>query len=98
MGARHEVAQHAQTVSVRGTEHAAHVHPVHLLAAEHAVGHGLPAALLTVALSRGLITREIALQLAAEAHEAARSGALSGRNDLPPFEQIAEAFREPVAD
>src|SRR5215468_917244 len=44
-------------------------------------------------IRRGPITREVALQLAAEAHDAARSGALSGRNDLPPFEQIAEAFR-----
>jgi hypothetical protein len=49
-------------------------------------------------IRRGRITREIALQLAAEAHEAARSGALSGRNDLPPFEQIAEAFRERVRE
>ena len=49
-------------------------------------------------IRRGRITREVALQLAAEAHEAARSGALSGRNDLPPFEQIAEAFRERVRE
>lgn len=49
-------------------------------------------------IRRGRITREVALQLAAEAHDAARSGALSGRNDLPPFEQIAEAFRERVRE
>jgi hypothetical protein len=49
-------------------------------------------------IRRGRITREVALQLTAEAHEAARSGALSGRNDLPPFEQIAEAFRERVRE
>jgi hypothetical protein len=49
-------------------------------------------------IRRGRITRDVALQLAAEAHEAARSGALSGRNDLPPFEQIAEAFRERVRE
>jgi len=47
---------------------------------------------------RGRITRETALQLTAEAQEAARSGALSGRNDLPPFEQISEAFRERVRE
>jgi hypothetical protein len=44
-------------------------------------------------LRRGRLRREVALQLTEEAHEAARSGALSGRSDLPPFEQIAEAFR-----
>lgn len=49
-------------------------------------------------IRRGRITREVALQLTAEAHEAARSGALSGRNDLPPFEKIAEAFRERVRE
>jgi hypothetical protein len=49
-------------------------------------------------IRRGRITREVALQLTAEAHEAARSGALSGRNDLPPFEQIAEAFRARVRE
>jgi len=47
-------------------------------------------------IRRGRVTREVALQLTAEAGEAAMSGALSGRNDLPPFEQIAEAFRERV--
>ncbi len=47
-------------------------------------------------IRRGRVTREAALQLTAEAGEAAMSGALSGRTDLPPFEQIAEAFRERV--
>jgi hypothetical protein len=49
-------------------------------------------------IRRGRITREVALQLSAEANDAARSGALSGRTDLPPFEQIAEAFRERVRE
>jgi hypothetical protein len=49
-------------------------------------------------IRRGRITREVALQLSAEAHDAAHSGALSGRNDLPPFEQIAQAFRERVRE
>jgi hypothetical protein len=49
-------------------------------------------------IRRGRVSRESALQLAAEAHEAAKSGALSGRADLPPFEQIAQAFRERVRE
>lgn len=49
-------------------------------------------------IRRGRISRETALRLAAEANEAATSGALSGRRDLPPFEQIAEAFRERVRE
>jgi len=49
-------------------------------------------------IRRGRITRETALQLSAEASEAAKSGALSGRNDLPPFDQIASAFRERVRE
>jgi hypothetical protein len=49
-------------------------------------------------LRRGRITREVALQLTADAREAALSGALSGRSDLPPFEQIAEAFRDRVRE
>src|SRR5215510_684113 len=49
-------------------------------------------------IRRGRITREVALELTAEAQEAARSGALSGRNDLPPFEQIAQAFRDRVRE
>ncbi|TMQ13409.1 MAG: hypothetical protein E6J90_28640 [Deltaproteobacteria bacterium] len=49
-------------------------------------------------LRRGRITRDVALELVAEAREAALSGALSGRDDLPPFEDIAEAFRERVRE
>jgi hypothetical protein len=49
-------------------------------------------------IRRGRITRETALSLAAEAHEAAKSGALSGRNDLPPFELIADAFRKRIQE
>jgi hypothetical protein len=49
-------------------------------------------------IRRGRITREVALQLTAEAQDAAQSGALSGRTDLPPFEQIAEAFRARVRE
>lgn len=44
-------------------------------------------------IRRGRISRESALQLVADASEAARSGALSGRSDLPPFDDIAAAFR-----
>ncbi|MEJ7598580.1 MAG: phosphatase domain-containing protein [Kofleriaceae bacterium] len=47
-------------------------------------------------IRRGRVTREAALQLTEEASEAATSGALSGRTDLPPFDKIAEAFRERV--
>jgi hypothetical protein len=49
-------------------------------------------------IRRGRVSREAALQLASEASEAARSGALSGRSDLPPFERIAESFRERVRE
>jgi hypothetical protein len=49
-------------------------------------------------IRRGRISRETALQLTADATEAAKSGALSGRSDLPPFEQIAEAFRARVRE
>jgi hypothetical protein len=49
-------------------------------------------------IRRGLVTRDKALQLTAEANEAAKSGALSGRSDLPPFEEIAEAFRARVRE
>jgi hypothetical protein len=49
-------------------------------------------------IRRGRVSREVALQLTAEANEAAKSGALSGRNDLPPFEQIAQAFRARVRE
>ncbi|MGN6109098.1 MAG: phosphatase domain-containing protein [Kofleriaceae bacterium] len=49
-------------------------------------------------IRRGRISRETALQLSAEAQDAARSGALSGRTDLPPFDEIAQAFRERVRE
>ncbi len=47
---------------------------------------------------RNRLSRECALQLTTEATEAAKSGALSGRSDLPPFEEIAEAFRHRVRE
>lgn len=47
-------------------------------------------------LRRGRLDREIALKLADEAAEAAAAGALSGRTDLPPFETVAERFRERI--
>ncbi|HEV7554035.1 MAG TPA: hypothetical protein VGO00_01205, partial [Kofleriaceae bacterium] len=49
-------------------------------------------------MRRGRITRDTALALSAEAAEAATSGALSGRTDLPPFDRIAQAFRERVRE
>ena len=49
-------------------------------------------------IRRGRVARESALRLTEEAHEAAKSGALSGRDDLPPFEKIAESFRERVRE
>lgn len=49
-------------------------------------------------IRRGRVSRESALQLTAEAHEASKSGALSGRTDLPPFEKIAESFRARVRE
>jgi hypothetical protein len=49
-------------------------------------------------IRRGRVTREKALQLTAEANDAAASGALSGRTDLPPFEKIAESFRDRVRE
>ncbi|HTL36839.1 MAG TPA: phosphatase domain-containing protein [Kofleriaceae bacterium] len=49
-------------------------------------------------IRRGRITRDKALELVAEANEAAKSGALSGRSDLPPFDRIAESFRERVRE
>jgi hypothetical protein len=49
-------------------------------------------------IRRGRISRDVALQLTAEARDAALSGALSGRSDLPPFEDIADAFRERVRE
>jgi hypothetical protein len=49
-------------------------------------------------IRRGLVVRDTALQLVADAGEAAKSGALSGRTDLPPFDRIAESFRERVRE
>jgi hypothetical protein len=49
-------------------------------------------------IRRGRVTREAALALTEEAGEAAKSGALSGRDDLPPFEDIAQAFRARVRE
>jgi len=49
-------------------------------------------------IRRGRISREVALQLSAEAGEAATSGALSGRTDLPPFDKISQAFRDRVRE
>jgi hypothetical protein len=49
-------------------------------------------------IRRGRVTREVALALTEEAKEAAKSGALSGREDLPPFEDIALAFRARVRE
>jgi len=49
-------------------------------------------------IRRGRVTREAALALTEEAGEAAKSGALSGRDDLPPFDQIANAFRARVRE
>jgi hypothetical protein len=47
-------------------------------------------------MRRGRLEREVALRLATEASEAARSGALTGRTDLPPFDDIARAFTDRV--
>ena len=47
-------------------------------------------------LRRGKLEREVALRLADEAAQAAHEGALAGRTDLPPFETIAERFRERI--
>ncbi|HTJ46687.1 MAG TPA: phosphatase domain-containing protein [Kofleriaceae bacterium] len=47
-------------------------------------------------MRRGRLEREVALRLATEASEAAKSGALSGRSDLPPFDDIARAFTDRV--
>ncbi len=49
-------------------------------------------------IRRGRMSREAALQLTSDATDAAKSGALSGRDDLPPFEQIALAFRARVRE
>jgi hypothetical protein len=47
-------------------------------------------------MRRGRLERDVALRLATEAAEAAKSGALSGRTDLPPFDDIARAFTDRV--
>jgi len=47
-------------------------------------------------LRRGRLDASVGLRLAEEATEAARSGALTGRSDLPPFEEIARMFTERV--
>jgi len=43
-------------------------------------------------LRRGRLTTDVAARLALEANEAATAGALAGRADLPPFDEIAWAF------
>ena len=63
---------------------------------QYALGH-LATSVQDV-IRRGRLSRESALRLTEEAHDAAKSGALSGRTDLPPFEQIAESFRERVRE
>jgi len=45
---------------------------------------------------RGRLHRDTAVQLAAECTDAAAEGALAGHDELPPFEQIAESFKERV--
>jgi hypothetical protein len=47
-------------------------------------------------MRRGRLERDVALRLATEASEAAKSGALTGRTDLPPFDDIARAFTDRV--
>jgi hypothetical protein len=49
-------------------------------------------------MRRGRLDRDTGLRLVAEANEAAASGALSGRDDLPPFERIAEEFRARIRE
>lgn len=49
-------------------------------------------------IRRGRITTDVANKLAEEASEAAASGALAKIPDLPPFEDIAEEFRERVRE
>jgi hypothetical protein len=63
---------------------------------QYALGH-LATSVQDV-IRRGRVARESALRLTEEAADAAKSGALSGRTDLPPFEQIAESFRERVRE
>jgi hypothetical protein len=47
-------------------------------------------------LMRGRLDFEVATQLALDAREAAASGALAERDDLPPFDEIAWSFAERV--
>jgi hypothetical protein len=47
-------------------------------------------------LRRGRLDRDVALRLARESADAANQGALTGRTDLPPFEQISRAFVDRV--
>jgi hypothetical protein len=49
-------------------------------------------------MRRGRMDRDTGLRLVEEAKEAAASGALSGRRDLPPFDQIAEEFRKRIRE
>lgn len=49
-------------------------------------------------MRRGRLDRDTGLRLVAEAKEAATSGALSGRDDLPPFDQMAEEFRARIRE
>jgi phosphoglycolate phosphatase-like HAD superfamily hydrolase len=49
-------------------------------------------------MRRGRLERAVALRLVDDAKEAAESGAMSGRDDLPPFEQIALTFRHRVRE
>jgi len=63
---------------------------------QYALGH-LATSVQDV-IRRGRVSRETALRLTEEATDAAQSGALSGRTDLPPFEKIAESFRERVRE
>ena len=49
-------------------------------------------------MRRGRLDPAVALRLVEDAELAAASGALSGRRDLPPFSQIAAAFRDRIRD
>jgi hypothetical protein len=49
-------------------------------------------------IRRGRISQDTVLRLVGDANVAATSSALSGRTDLPPFEEIAAAFRARVRE
>jgi len=49
-------------------------------------------------LMRGRLTRDVAVRLSTECSQAAAEGALAGRDDLPPFEEIAWSFAVRVQD